>query len=128
MNQFLWVCIGGAAGSGCRFLMSGWMANRFGTVFPYGTLGVNLLGSFLLGLIMQLSLATDLISPNARLALTTGVLGGFTTYSTFNYETIRFVDEGAWAVAALNVGVTVVSCLVAGKAGVELVNYLLKGA
>ena len=125
MVQFLWVCIGGAAGSGFRFLLSGWVAHKLGSAFPFGTLCVNLLGSFLLGFIMQVGLTTEMISPMARLTLTTGVMGGFTTYSTFNYETLRILEDGIWEMAIANVAATVIVCLVAGKAGVETVNFLL---
>ncbi|HET9209989.1 MAG TPA: CrcB family protein, partial [Thermoanaerobaculia bacterium] len=88
MARFLWICLGGAAGTGARYLLSGWLLRAAGPGFPWGTLAVNVIGSFLLGLILQVSLTTTLISPTLRLALTTGVMGGFTTYSTFNYETL----------------------------------------
>ena len=89
MTRFLWICVGGAAGTGARYLLSGWALATLGASFPWGTLAVNVLGSFLLGLLMQVGITTSLLSPTLRLALTTGVMGGFTTYSTFNYETIR---------------------------------------
>ncbi|MDX1582856.1 MAG: fluoride efflux transporter CrcB [Thermoanaerobaculia bacterium] len=111
------VCIGGAAGSGARYLISVWMAARFGSAFPLGTLAVNLGGSFLLALLMQISLASDVLSPEVRLALTTGALGGFTTYSTFNYETTVLVQEGAFLLASLNVALTILGCLLAGWLG-----------
>lgn len=128
MAQFLWICLGGAVGTACRYLLAGWVTFRLGAAFPFGTLSVNLIGSFLLGAIMQLSLATGALSPTLRLTLTTGVMGGFTTYSTFNYETLRYFEEGFWFVSVANVTVTVLACLAAGKAGIELVNLMLKSA
>ena len=95
MNRFLWICLGGGIGTGARYLLSGWLLAAFGTAFPYGTLAVNLIGSFLLGAIMHVALTTNWIAPVLRVALTTGVMGGFTTYSTFNYETLQYLREEA---------------------------------
>jgi fluoride exporter len=100
-------------------ISSGWLAKVAGAGFPYGTLGVNLLGSFLLSLVMQVALSTGL-SPSVRLFVATGLVGGFTTYSTFNYETLQSLEEGAWALGLLNLGTTVLGCLLAGLLGVAL--------
>jgi fluoride exporter len=127
MSRFLWICLGGAAGTGARYLLSGWALAAFGTSFPYGTLAVNVVGSFLVGLLMQVGLATPILSPTLRLALTTGVMGGFTTYSTFNYETIRYIQEGAWRLALGNVALTLALCLAAGFAGLALGRSLFGG-
>ena len=124
LARFLWVCLGGAAGTGARWLLSGWMARALGTAFPYGTLGVNAIGSFLLGAIMVVGLETDAVPDTLRLALTVGVMGGFTTYSTFNYETIEYARQGALGLAAANVGATVVSCLGAGLLGLAAGHWL----
>lgn len=121
------VCLGGAAGSGARYLISIWIAARFGTGFPLATLTVNIAGSFLLALLMQMSLTTNMLSPELRLALTTGLLGGFTTYSTFNYETSVLLQEGAWLIASMNIVLTVVACLVAGWLGFQT-GRLMVGA
>lgn len=117
MSRFLWICLGGAAGSGARYLVSGWAMRALGPSFAFGTLAVNLIGSFLLSAIMHLALTSGAISEDLRLALTTGVLGGFTTYSSFNYETLEYCRNGTWSAAALNVIVTVIGCLVAGLLG-----------
>ncbi|HEY1435116.1 MAG TPA: CrcB family protein, partial [Thermoanaerobaculia bacterium] len=74
MSRFLWICLGGAAGTGTRYLLSGWALAVLGAGFPYGTLAVNVIGSFCVGLIMQVGLATSLMSPTLRLTLTTGVM------------------------------------------------------
>jgi fluoride exporter len=116
-TSILVVALGGAAGSVARFLVATWAARALGTAFPYGTMIVNVVGSFLIGFIMHVSLTTTLISPTLRLALTTGVMGGFTTYSTFNYETMSLLEQGAFALAGLNLGGTVVGCLIGGLLG-----------
>ena len=127
MWRFLWICAGGAFGTGARYLLSGWAAATLGPAFPYGTLAVNLIGSFCVGLLMQVGIATPILSPTARLTLTTGVMGGFTTYSTFNYETIRYAQDGAWGLAAANVGATLAGCLIAGVLGVAAGRGLFGG-
>ena len=114
MSRFFWICLGGAVGTGARYLIALWAPRALGTAFPYGTLIVNALGSFLLGAIMHVGLTTTLIPPTLRLVLTTGVMGGFTTYSTFNYETMQYLREGAFSLAGLNVGATLVLCLLSG--------------
>lgn len=126
MKLFM-ICIGGAAGSGLRYLISLWMAGRFGTVFPLATLSVNLSGSFLLALLMQVSMMSDLVSPELRLALGTGVMGGFTTYSTFNYETTVLLQEGAVLIATLNIVLTITGCLLAGWLGFTAGRLLMHG-
>jgi fluoride exporter len=127
VTRFLWICVGGAAGTGARYLLSGWALTALGTTFPWGTLVVNVLGSFLLGFLMQVGVATPLLSPTLRLALTTGVMGGFTTYSTFNYETMRYVQDGSWPLALANVAVTLVGCFAAGFAGIWAGRWIFGG-
>jgi len=125
MARFFWVCVGGAIGTGARYLVTGWAVSLFGPLFPWGTLAVNLTGSFLIGAIMEAALTTNLIPPTARLFLTTGVLGGLTTYSSFNYETVRFVREGAWRLAGTNFAATTIGCFLAGLAGILVVTRLM---
>ena len=109
--RFLLVCLGGAAGSGVRYLI--------GTAMPHGTLAVNIIGSFFIAFAMESMRASDL-----RLLLVTGVLGGFTTYSAFNQETLESMRAGAWGSAVANVAVTVVGCVVAGCLGVLVARRL----
>ncbi len=104
MTQFLLVCLGGAAGSGTRYAVA--------LAVPHGTLIVNLIGSFAIAVVLETMRASDL-----RLLLVTGFLGGFTTYSAFNQETLALARAGEWGNAIGNVAVTVVGCLVAGAAG-----------
>ena len=112
----LWVGLGGALGSIARYHTGRWL-NRADGSLPWGTLAVNLVGSFLIALVLELALRHDAITPAMRLALTTGVLGGFTTYSTFNQETLRMAQEGTWAAAAGYVAITLLGGLAAGAAG-----------
>jgi len=125
MQRFLLVCLGGAIGSGLRYLVAIWAGHRLGTTFPYGTLFVNLAGCFLITLIMHVALNTAGFSPNLRLLLTTGVMGGLTTYSTFNYETTRLLEDGAMRTAFVNLGVTVLGCFAAGLLGLVVARRLV---
>ena len=123
--RFLLVCLGGALGSGARYATSLWAAGAIGTTFPFGTLIVNLAGSFLLGFLMHVAAATELLPPDLRLMLTTGVMGGFTTYSTFNYETTQYVRDGAWAMGSANMAATLIGCLAAGFTGLALARLIV---
>jgi crcB protein len=122
--RFFLICLGGAIGTGARYLTSLWAASAFGAGFPAGTLIVNVVGSFLIGFIMQTSSATELIRPDVRIMLTTGVMGGFTTYSTFNYETTNYFRAGAWGLGIANASATFFGCLIAGLAGLALARLL----
>jgi CrcB protein len=116
ISRFLMVCIGGALGSGARYLFST-AANRLFGNFPFGTLGVNVIGSFLISVTMVLALERTAITESTRLFLVTGILGGFTTYSSFNYETLHLAQSGRLSSAILNLGLTVVCCLASGLLG-----------
>ncbi|HSN13872.1 MAG TPA: fluoride efflux transporter CrcB [Anaeromyxobacteraceae bacterium] len=120
MGHFLLVCLGGAIGSGARFLAATGAVMLFGSDFPRGTIFVNLLGSFLLALVMGISTSSTLISLELRLFLGAGVMGGFTTYSSFNYETIQLAVQGSWGAALFNVAITLSGCLLSGVAGLAL--------
>jgi CrcB protein len=110
--RFFLVCLGGALGSGARYATALWAASAFGVAFPFGTLIVNVAGSFVIGAVMELLPPSEL-----RLFLTAGVLGGFTTYSSFNEETLRLLRGGMPGSAMMNFGATVAGCLIAGIAG-----------
>ncbi|MGE0039940.1 MAG: CrcB family protein [Vicinamibacterales bacterium] len=123
MERFLWVCFGGAIGTGTRYLVAQWAAGRFGAVFPFGTLLVNLTGCFLLAALMDVAVAAW--PPTFRTAITVGVMGGLTTYSSFNFETTRLLQDGAPGLAALNAAATVAGCFVAGWLGLLVSRQLL---
>jgi fluoride exporter len=113
----VWIGIGGALGSMLRYHLGALIQARLGDDFPYGTLVINVVGSFLLALLTALGLRGDLIGPGLTLAIGTGVLGGFTTYSTFNYDTLRLFQTGSAGLAALNLVATVIVSLLAGVLG-----------
>lgn len=121
MERLLWIGLGGALGTIARYGIVVLCQSKLGA-FPYGTIAVNLLGSFLLGALVQATLTSDLVSPTMRLALGTGVLGGFTTYSTFNADTVELLDRQMWPAAAANVAVTVFGSLALGFAGMYAVR------
>ena len=111
------VALGGAIGSVARYGVGALAAQVLGPGFPWGTLLVNLSGSFLISGIMHLALSGTAISLELRIFLTTGIMGGYTTYSSFNYETLALVDQRAYWLAALNIAATVVGCFTAGVLG-----------
>ena len=117
MARLFWICLAGAIGSGARYLVAEWSTARLGTGFPWGTLVVNLVGSFLIAAVSYAALRTPGFSVTLRLTITTGFVGGFTTYSAYNYETLRFVQEGAWRTAAAYVLVTLLGCFATGMLG-----------
>ena len=123
-RQFLAVAAGGAAGAVLRWLMAGAVQRFAGGAFPWGTFAVNALGSFLLGFLfvwlIERSTATELV----RLALTVGLLGAFTTFSTYSLESIRLLQESALGMAAANVMGQVVVCLVLTWLGIQLARAI----
>jgi CrcB protein len=124
LNRFLLICLGGAAGTGARYLLASAMLRWLGPAFPYGTLAVNVIGSFLLGIIMELGLGFGAISPGVRVVLATGVMGGFTTYSSFNYEMLAYLQRGAWLIGVTYLGTTVLGCAAAGALGVGVARLI----
>src|SRR5437762_636973 len=101
--RLLLVLAGGALGSGARYLVSLWTLDRFGGAFPWGTLAVNIAGSFLIGLLATLADEGGRIGPEGRVFLVAGVLGGFTTFSSFSLETVRLAEQNEIVRAGLNV-------------------------
>ena len=124
MTRFFWICLAGAAGTGCRYLVAIWTAQRLGSAFPFGTLIVNLAGCFAIAAIMHAALTLSW-SPTLRSAIPIGFIGGLTTYSSFNYETSRLLEEGAVATAALNAIATILGAFVAGWLGMFCARQLL---
>ena len=124
MERFLWICLAGAAGTGVRYLIAVWSAQRFGSAFPYGTLIVNLVGCFAISAVMQAAVSLSW-APTLRSAVTIGFIGGLTTYSSFNYETTRLIEEGAPVAAALNAAYTIVGAFAAGWIGMLCARQLL---
>ena len=111
MMRLALVALGGALGSTLRYLVATAAVAWLGPTFPWGTLAVNLVGSFLIGLLQSLAVESLVISEEARLFLSTGIMGGLTTYSAFSYETVRLAETGAWTAAWANVLLTTAACL-----------------
>ena len=108
---------GGAVGALLRFWMSGWAYSLFGRDFPYGTLLVNVVGSLLMGLLYVLLVERSIAAPEWRAMLMIGLLGSFTTFSSFSMETIGLLEGGEHMKALLNILLSVVLCLLAAAAG-----------
>lgn len=122
--KILYLGIFGGLGCVTRYMVSGWVYDLAGKTLPYGTLVVNVLGSLLLGLIMEGSLRSTLLSPELRFGLTVGFMGGFTTFSTFSYETVKLIEEGSMFAAGANIFLNVTVCVAAALAGVYLARQL----
>jgi CrcB protein len=115
--RLMLVCVGGAIGSGARYLVASWAANAWPLAVPAGTAIVNVVGSWLIAVVMDLSLRAAVISPDVRLFLATGVAGGFTTYSAFNHETLHLLEERTYLLALAYVAGMIFLCLAAGVLG-----------
>ncbi len=107
------VFVGGGLGACARYLLQGAVYRWTGTGFPYGTVVVNIAGCLIIGILMTLFEERFLVSPTIRLFLTVGILGGFTTFSSFSYETIALLLEGSIGAGLANAGVSLVFCLTA---------------
>ncbi len=122
MNRFLLVCIGGGLGSGARYAVGLLAARWNATSLPYATLTVNIMGAFLISIVMGLTLRGQDISPELKLFLSTGVMGGFTTFSTFSMETVTLAQRGQWTAAALYVALSLLCGLGATALGIALMR------
>ena len=112
MKLFWAIAVGAAAGGLSRFYLTVAMQQRFGELFPWGTLLINITGSLLLGFIIRYAMATPSMSLELRLMLTTGFCGGYTTFSSYSYETAVLLEKGAYSRAALySIGSVVLSLL-----------------
>lgn len=116
MNYFV-VFAGGGIGSVARFALASWIGQRWGRSFPLGTFTVNVFGSFLIGLLMTMMAERFMENPEWRLLLVVGGLGGFTTFSTFQYETGKLAADGELIYAALNIILSVIAGFTALKLG-----------
>jgi len=105
--KYLLIGIGGGLGSILRFWLGSYIGSRMGTRFPYGTFVINITGSFLIGLVFALLTVRTQWSPNWRYLIPIGFIGGYTTFSTFEFETMRLVQNGQMLMATLNVTLSV---------------------
>ena len=124
MLQVLFVALGGAIGSAARYLVGGWFAARFGAAFPYGTFVINVTGSFIVGLFLAYAQDRVSLSPYWRLFFAVGFVGGYTTFSTFEYESVRLLQDGEMLLAAVYLIGSVVTGGVAAIAGIALGSWI----
>lgn len=118
MNVLL-VAIGAAVGGVARYLIGGWLASLLGANFPWGTVFVNVTGSFVIGVVLVL-VQGGALPAGARPFVAVGILGGYTTFSTYSYETLKLITDGNYGVAVINVFVQLVLGLIGVYLGVVL--------
>ena len=114
----------GALGCLARYYLSGWVYNLLGRGFPYGTFVVNVIGAFLIGLLMEFSLKSTLLPQALRVGLTIGFMGGLTTFSTFSFETFKLLEDGQFVTAFGNILASVTVCLFCTWLGIALARQL----
>lgn len=122
--QLFYIGLFGGFGCAARYLASGWTYQLCGRGWPYGTLFVNVVGSFLLGLLMIAGLRSTLLTPEIRIGLTVGFMGGFTTFSTFSYETLRLLEDGSFWQAGMNISLNILLCLLFAFLGTVVARQL----
>jgi CrcB protein len=120
MDKYLIMASGAILGAFSRYWMGNFIGDKMGTHFAYGVLLINLIGSFVLGLFLTMNLDRGMFTPNARLFVAVGWCASFTTYSTFSWDTFRYIQEGNLKLAAANVSLTLIGCLGATWAGATL--------
>jgi CrcB protein len=125
MRVIWYVALGGAVGSVIRYIVGLAVQSRSGLDFPVGTLLVNLSGCLLLGFLIHYALAAPAITPELRALLTTGLCGGYTTFSTFSYETVTLMQDGDWRRATLYVGLSVAGSILAVMLGIAGARQIL---
>lgn len=124
MHQLFAIAVGGAVGSVLRFLMSTSVHRLMGKDFPYGTLTVNVLGSLLMGFLFIMLVERQISSVELRSGILFGVLGAFTTFSSFSFETLALMESGDWLKALMNVLLSVSCCLLATWIGLGIGRQL----
>jgi fluoride exporter len=126
MQLYLLIALGGALGSVLRFFLDGVVTAQFGATFPWGTLVVNVTGSFLIGFIYTLTEPAGrwFATPEIRLFLMTGICGGYTTFSAFSLRTLTLARGGEWLYAGANIVASVILCLLAVWLGYVLGTFL----
>jgi CrcB protein len=123
--MYWYVALGAAVGGVARYALTAVLQQRAGPGFPVATFVINVSGSFLLGFLMRYALASGSVSPELRALLTTGFCGGYTTFSTFSYETILLFEDGEYGRAGLYVLLSVVIALAGPIAGMKVADRIL---
>jgi fluoride exporter len=120
----LLVALGGGIGSATRYLVGGWFANRFGPAFPYGTFVINVTGSFIIGVFLAFAQERVSLSPYWRLFFAVGFVGGYMTFSTFEYESVRLLQDGEMLLGALYLVGSVVTGAVGAVVGIAVGSWI----
>ena len=124
MKDFLAISVAAVLGANLRYLLSRFAMKEFGPVFPYGTLIINILGSFIVGLFVTWTTERVLVDPRWRLLVVVGFCGSFTTFSSFAYESMSFFEQGQWGLMLANIFSNNLLCLGGVLAGIALVRAL----
>jgi CrcB protein len=122
--KYLIVGLGGFLGANARYILGGWVAERFGMSFPYGTLVINVTGSLVLGFFLALTAERLVVHPNWRLFFAIGFLGAYTTFSTFSYESVALRHDRSWLLGVTNLAGSVLLGLIAVVAGIALARLI----
>jgi CrcB protein len=120
LKNFLAISVAAVVGANLRYLLSRIAARQFGPVFPYGTLFINVVGSFLVGFFIIWTTERVLIDPRWRLLVVIGFCGSFTTFSSYAFETVAYFEQGQWGLMAVNILSNNLLCLGAALAGMAL--------
>jgi CrcB protein len=124
LERTLMIAVGGAIGSCARYELGALIARRYGTVFPWGTFVINVTGSLILGFFLALALERVELDPRWRFFVAVGICGGYTTFSTFAWETVQLIDGRNFLLAALNAGGSAVAGVIAVVAGAALARWI----
>ncbi len=122
--QFLWVGLGGFLGANARYLVALWAAGRYGVNFPYGTLIANVVGCFCIGFFLTLTTEWLTAPTEIRLFVAVGFLGGFTTFSSFSFETFALVEQSRWWTAVLNLFADIILGFIGVILGIYLARWI----
>lgn len=124
MFDFLAISLGAIVGANARYFISRFTSKVFGPAFPYGTLFINVTGSFIVGFFMIWTTQRVIVDPRWRLLVVVGFCGGFTTFSSYAYESMAYVEQGQWGLMLTNVIANNLLCLIAALAGMSLAKVL----
>jgi CrcB protein len=122
--NYVWIALGAIVGAGARYFLSGFVARSFSATFPYGTLLINLTGSFVLGFFLIYSSERVLLDPRWRLLVAVGFCGSYTTFSSYTFESFALMEQGQWLLMGANILFSNVLCLAAVLAGAALARGL----
>lgn len=124
MSAYAWIALGAVFGTAARYFLSRFLAENFPPAFPYGTLLVNISGSLLLGFFLVWTTERALVDPRWRLLVAIGLCGSYTTFSSFAFETVSYIEQGHWFLLAINLFANNILCIAAVLAGAALARWI----